>query len=359
MLGFTSKCWWKCSMFCVLIVVSCAPIAAVRLSLESPTGISNLVVPPGGNGVWTFRVRNVGDSAGAVDFTLQERRYNESSFDQYVWTSLSSGCGAASSQLVYSQMLLKLPISSLNVGEARTCSYRIDRTASSRDDLGFRLCSFEVDWVNCYRHQLNIGNLPDTALRVERVGPAAPGSSATLFRLRATNPSAHAISSRIATTACREFSGGIFDTTPYLIDTDFPGSCPTALGEICLNFTGQNFDAVGFELGPIPAQGTNSCLIKLVPRPDPPPSWFNLGPYVTPMYFRDDQVSLADGGLAFDPDIASDQTTMGAPESHSVPISAGAMGLLAILMMMLAGWSQWRLRTAVDSSVSHSSKRAR
>lgn len=339
MLRYVSKWLTQFGMLCTLLVSTSATFAAARLTLESPTEVSNLAIPPGGSAIWVFRVRNNGDSAGPADFGLQERRYGDTAFDQYQWTSLTAGCGEARSAQFFSQMVLTLPISSLAVNEARTCSYRIERSAASRDDLGFRLCSFENDWNNCYRHTLNIGSLPDTTLRVEHVGPAMPGSSASLFRLTAINQSDFAITSRVATTACREFAGGVFDSTPYLIETGFPGSCGTALGEICLNFTGQNFDAMGFELGPIPAQGSNSCLIKLVPRPVSLPTWFNLGPYTTPMYFRNDQVVLADGAIAFDPNAENDRAILGAPDSHPVPINRFALIGLALLLCGLAVWS--------------------
>lgn len=322
---------WGALLCCLL---SGPVFASVLLRLETPLEIHNLIVAPGHSTEYEFRVRNVGTSSGSGSFSLNERRYGQSSFDQYQWTSLTPDCGPVTTSVYYERRVLTLPILTIGVQETRTCRYRIDRQTPSLDDLSLAVCSYEQDWHNCYRHQLNVGSLPDTTLRLERAGPAEPGSNTLLVRLVAENFSAHAIRSRVATTQCREFAGGIFDTPPYDIDTDFPGGCASALGELCLNFTGQNFDAYGFELGPIPAHGSHSCLIKLVPRANPP-TWYGIGPYATEFYFANDNVALSDGGAGFDPNADNGQVIFGLPEASPVPLSRWTAGLLASMVLTL------------------------
>jgi hypothetical protein len=224
-------------------------------------------------------------------------------------------------------------------GETLACRYRVARAASSINDLGFRACVPDGSFGPCHNTNTNTfryGSAPDLALSVQQVLPTPAGSSEPVFRLQLTNRSSHAVLNRTVTTECREFNGGIFDPMPYVIESDFPGGCTTALGETCLLLTGQRHVSFGYNFGPIPAGGSASCLVRLRHHPG------QLSTPSTDLYLINQQLSVLDplfvlsnGGIAIDPNTANDRATLALAGSGSAaPIPLSLSGLLTLALSL-------------------------
>jgi hypothetical protein len=220
----------------------------------------------------------------------------------------------------------------LEPGADLTCSYAIARKAASRSDLVITLCR-PGDFIDCIFRYIAFGTLPDLSLHVVPTEQPAFGSLETTVRVTASNPSASATGDVIVATDCAEFvPGALFGPTPFDIDNDFPGACPTAEDNLaCDNFTGQIFESKGFHIGSIPAQGEVSCLLKLRFR-HPLTEPVSLG-----LQFIESFVPYAAGGIGFDANTGNDRALAGAAPSGTLtptpaPLDARAYAWLALLL---------------------------
>jgi len=224
-------------------------------------------------------------------------------------------------------------------GADLTCDYTMMRSMSSRNDLVFSLCR-PGDFIDCIFRPFSFGTLPDLSLRADAIAPVSIGSLEATFRVTAFNPSPNAVAATSIGTDCAEFFVGGMLTAPFDIDNDFPDACPTSEESLpCANFTGQDATSKGFRIGPIPANGTASCLLRAhFWQPLSQPLSFGLqyvGPFA--MYVL--------GGAGYDSDTLNDRGVMQASPSANgdapmgVPIGymtyalltalIGAMGLLS------------------------------
>lgn len=84
-------------------------------------------------------------------------------------------------------------------------------------------------------------------------------------------------------------------------------------GAACLNFTGQSFHSFAYDLGPAPAGGEASCLVRVVPTG-------GAGPRSAEMGFREDSALLANGAVVFDGNAGNDATGIGSGRVAPVTI---------------------------------------
>lgn len=226
---------------------------------------------------------------------------------------------------------IRLRLGPLVPGATQTCNYRVRRAAASRNDLRFSLCGPLSSFPHC-DYNFHFGTLPALRFQAAQVGQVEPGAATAMVRLTIDNPGPRAVLRRTLTTACAEFGGGLFAPAPFEVETDFAGGCPRAeFGEICLNFTGQNFDSRAFAPGPIPAGGSTSCLVRL--RFTAPLTQ----PVSLAMHFHEEVVPFADGGIGYDPGSDLPTAPFGAAPATAVPTGRTGLAILALLLALVAG----------------------
>jgi hypothetical protein len=226
---------------------------------------------------------------------------------------------------------LDISSSPIAPGADVTCSYTMTRSQTSRSDLVFSLCPTAE--LVCFYPWFFVGTLPDRSLQAEPTTPASIGSRSLTFRVTASNPSPHEIAATSIGTDCAEFFVGGTLTAPFDVENDFPGACPTSDESVlCANFTGQDAISKGFRIGPIPAGGTASCLLRArfwqpLSRP------LSLGlQYVAPW------VPDETGGIGYDPDTSNDRAVLDAGPTGTgdapmgVPIDDRAYALLLVVI---------------------------
>jgi hypothetical protein len=213
-------------------------------------------------------------------------------------------------------------------GGTVTCRYSVRRSAGSRDDLGFQVCAFRNMPVIGCGQRVRRGTLPDLSLAVVAIGPIAGEPGAQLLRLELRNPSTVDVESRIASTECHEFSGGVFAPTAFDVDGEVAGGCPRAGGQPCFNFTGQNFGSQAFQLGPVAAGATASCLVRVRPRGGG-------GTTQVPLALFGDRMVLAGGAVAFDPERVGERGVigLGLGAAQPVPLDRRSGVLFALLVL--------------------------
>jgi hypothetical protein len=249
---------------------------------------------------------------------------------EYTFVSQSDARCAAPALPLGTTGPLRFTIGPLAAGESLRCTWRVTRQATSSNDLMFGACSGNVHWFLCTQ-LIYIGSLPDMQLRATAAEPVAIGASSALVRITAHNPLGAAVTARSVTTECAEFGEPPFlGTSPFEIENDFPGACPSSeRREMCFNFTGQYFDSRGFLVGPTPAGGEASCLLRLrLYEPLTQPVGLDF-------YFTDPEVSLIGGGLAFDPEPDNGVIRLTAAPTGTptpLPLSATTAALLALLL---------------------------
>ncbi len=294
------------------------------------TSTAYFTLPPAGVGEFTFEVRDLAANlqGGSVGGVLE---VPVAAFDQYAFTSLDpAACSVPTVQPYFSSQVVRFAFAAAGSGGFRTCRYRVARAANAGSDLGFNACLLRSQDASPYCSQrVRIGSLPDLELALDTVG--AGTEDGTLLRLRLVNRSSQEVASRVATTDCHEFGGGLFGPTAFELDGDFPGGCPTAFGTACASFTGQRFDSRAFQLGPAPPQGSSTCLVRVVPRG-------NTGLGQVPLFLYRDVVGLPGGAIGFDPLRERETVTVGFGLPGAVPVPVGPAALAAILLsMLLAG----------------------
>lgn len=326
-----------------------APLASAQTSiayrLSFPEELARIqFIAPGQVGDFAFTVTS--ESATSGNARISGRFDSQAvTLTEYVFSSDNpTRCALPQIPAPSYSMYISFVVGPVAPGETLTCRYRVARSVTSTNDLGFRACLPTESYGPCnYSANSNstfrFGSLPDLALSVQQVLPTPAGSSEPVFRLQLTNHSSHAVLNRTVTTECREFHGGIFAPMPYVIESDFPGGCTSASGEICLNFTGQNYDSFGFDFGTIPAGGSASCLIRLR---------HYAGQSSTPsvnMYLIDYSLSsfdpllvLTNGGIAIDPNTANDEATLalaGSGSATPIPMSLSGLMMLGLTLGMV------------------------
>jgi len=306
-------------------------------------------VAPGGSGVFAISVRSRSGPIGNVTVAALSRSPLGTPAGYTFVPRDPSRCAVPVITRPFWDERLNFVVGPIGSDETLVCEYTVTRLATMIHDLGLDVCQPYIvgapfDWEICAQRHL-YGSLPDLSLSAALAGPFLPGATEALVTLRLTNHSDFDVASRVATTECGEFGGGnaVFPSIGFDLETGFPGSCPAANGQDCVNFTGQNNTSHGFELAPVAAHGTNSCLVRIKFAAAAPP-------FSARLYLLDESVRLTGGGIAFDPDGDDDGATirvLGSGDPNPIPLSRASMAVL-MLTLVLAGVAAltWRRRTA-------------
>lgn len=316
-------------------------LVALSASAQSPTAYvlsfpvdaaPNQQIAPGGFGDFVFTVTNTGGNAGLANVDAELDAAPGGHAEYTFVTDDSTRCGLPTLSFPHPfRARAFFSVGPLEVGATFTCRYRVLRASTSTNDINIKLCrpfNFGGWTFRSCDMSYKRGSLPDLALSVEQVAPVPFGASEAMLRLRLTNHSAHAVTGQVASTDCQEFHGGISGRHLFEIETDFPGACTLDEGEWCFSFTGQNFESYGFRFAPLAAHATTSCLVRLrLHRP--------AGAFVSAeLFLYDNNIDLANGGQAFDPQPANDKTVLGVGASghHAIPMTRSALAVLVVLI---------------------------
>lgn len=310
-----------------------APAIAQELgefSVEFPPGQSRQrPVEPGASTTLEFSVRNAGAAAG-IAVVGGNMGYDVTSLAGYAFVAAEPARCPAPVVVQNFGNYVQFRVGPLAPGETLACRYQVTRAVDARNDLGFPLCGRSATYQPCNSPHW-FGTLPALTLRVDPAEPVAYGTRSVLVRVTAGNPTPRAIARRVAGTGCWEFGGGIFGPPPFEITSGFPGSCaPRNDLDQCANFTGQNFSSQELELGPIPANGSSSCLLRLdFTQPLTAPTFIDLN-------FYGQAVAFTDGGTGLDPAASLVAAPLGAAPPSQVPVGRPALGIAALLMALAA-----------------------
>lgn len=276
--------------------------------------------------------RNTSTQSGLIQ--QQAHTYAGNSFAEYTFDNASDPRCAAPTPPTSPGGPLQFVIGPLTAGESLRCTWRVSRSPASTNDLEFGLCNSLTTWFLC-RQRIYVGSTPDLSLHSSAAESVRQGTVSALVRLTARNLSTHRVASRSVTTECVEFEGDGPFSGPFDIENDFPGACPSSdRRELCSNFTGQNFDSRGFLVGPIEAGGESSCLLRL--RLHEPLT----KEMAVDVYFFNDDMSLANGGQAFDPARDNNRARLVAAPNGSdavpLPLAPAAFPLIALMLAVAA-----------------------
>jgi hypothetical protein len=314
----------------LLLACSCSGAAQTAVSTVTlDTAQSQLAIEPGAEGRLVFDVRTFTAGPATVSgFLSGERAW----FDEYVFEPLPpSQCAAPVVTMPGVLERVEFDVGPLDAGATVRCAYRVVRRADSRHDTAFHLCppgQFPVCGLT-----VQVGTLPDLALA------AVPADGSGLVRVSVTNHSARDVTDVTLETDCTEFDGGFFDPAPFDVVGDVPDGCPIAAAKSgCLNFTGQVFDTRAFAVGPVPAGGTRSCLLRLAPFTDGRAAartslpiglrgaWSLFGTLVP----------LDGDASGFDASAGNNRAVLGVQGGNAIPIGAAALVLIAVGVFALA-----------------------
>lgn len=304
--------------------------------MSIPTGADGIVkLQPGESETIAYVIRNA-SSSRQDSVTLPTRVQGaQGAIGEYVFTMLTtSRCGTFAPAA-------PITVDYLDAHEEITCTLRVTRNPSSINDIivGFCVsqCSLSLSYTNAVSH---FGDLPDLSLTSSLIEPVSVGAESAVVRLSARHTGSQIIPSLRLLTQCAQFEGGIGPTSPFLIENDFPGACPSLPALGCLNFTGQTYRQLAFSIGNITPNSEASCLLRL--RFHSPLAAAVSLDMMAPTIFI-----VASGGGSFDPDGSNNIAPMGAaPSTPYSPVHVPAVGTLASLTLAsLLGWYGYRRRS--------------
>lgn len=326
-----------------------APSYALAFYVTLPDGSQQITrtLRPGESATLVFSVENLDVEAGVADpggwyvgDAIPQAEY-------VIDSGTPARCGAMTSTppAYASAGRLRFSVGPLDVGESITCTYRVTRALGSINDLKLSFCPNMFLGLNCLLIPIGdylAGTLPDLALRSTQVGYLPTGAAEGKLRITGTNLSDRDVAEQNIATDCTEFGFGVFNPSPFEIDNNFPGACPSgSYARLCFNFTGMNFSSRNFLVGPIPAHGEASCDLHLRFRhPLTGPLSLGIG-----YYLYGDFVQFADGGIGFDTNTANSMTTLtaapGAPYVAATVPTASRIGLLVLALLLIAGVTRY------------------
>jgi hypothetical protein len=323
-------------MFRSILAAACLLFGAAAADAHTgaPFGFAPLggrpdvqAIAPGQAGSYAFRVTNP-QASGGVAYVHAYLESRIEAVAQYTFVSPNPACGAPDVEMdAPGSFKLFFPVT-LPAGGAVDCQYTVQRAAASSDDLGFLFyepCGLD----ECVVRR---GSFTDQSLSVVPAPQPGDGGDRLTYRLVLRNHATQAGVTRDVSTECAEFGGGIFDPKPFVVENDFPGACPDGESfEGWLNFTGQIFSSYGLRLGPAPAGGESSCLVRLRYPGG------RIEPGSVALFFSSDRAALAGGAVAFDRESGNDATALGyAPNAttHSVPFPRSALALLGGVLLL-------------------------
>lgn len=311
--------------FVACLVIALLPAGAMAASAK-------LVLAPGQSGTFAIPVHNI--SSSSTTLVLQGSYFGPAPVhSEYVFLP-ANDARCAIPQLGNGRS--RVVVGALAAGETLECRWPVTRSAGSRNDLAFGICTDLASTEYCGEFA-HIGWVPDVSLTTHPVGVAREGDTEVTVRVSARNRSDTATAARRIQTECAEFSAPATGAVPFDVANDFAGACPTApLENGCMNFTGTLFERREFFIGPILAGQETSCLLKLRLRA-PLTRDVSLA-----LHFEDFRTPLAEGGIAYDAEASNDSTRIGAAVGggpaapFTLPVGGPATWLLGIGMAFAA-----------------------
>lgn len=296
-----------------------------------------LPLAPGGTTTFTFELRNGTTAAlgGAFGGLMDSPAATLAS---YTFTAADPAqCEAPTVVPRVSYNLLHFPVAAVAPGTTRKCRYLVTRAPGAGNDLGFEACwARDGAFPGFCAGRVRLGTLPDLDLSLETLG--AGSGDTTLLRLRLHNRSAIDVESRVASTHCHEFDGGFVEPVQFDVDGNTTGGCPIANNVHCINFTGVFSVSRAFQLGPVPAGGSSTCLLRVRRMRAE-------GAAQVPLFLNGDGVALPAGAIGFDPRRDGERVLVGLGLPGAVPVPLGPIAPPAIaIAVMFAGLHALRRR---------------
>jgi len=331
-------------LLCAVLLQAAMHGHAQIVQVDIPTNAPRYVpLAPGGSARFAFTVTN--RTLVAVDGAVGgELQVPSATFAEYAFAADEpSLCGPPVLVPRTSFTEIRFPIAALGPGGARTCAYTVQRAPGSAGDLGFRAC-WQADANSdpfCLA-RARLGTLPDLELALDTLG-AGTGDT-TVVRLRLYGRSPLAVGSRVASTGCHEFAGGFLQPTQFDVDGNLPGGCASAVGTFCIGGTGEAPLSRAFRIGPAPAGGSATCLLRIR-------RLRSEGVAQVPLFLSGDRVDLPGGAVAFDPVRERETVSVGLGLPGAVPVPLGPAAPVAIgLAILLAGLYAQRRRGRAQSA---------
>jgi hypothetical protein len=321
-----------CAIACLLLGTIADAHDGVSFGFQPLGGRPDVqTIVPGGNGSYAFRLTNPRANAG-VAYVHAYFESRSEALTQYTFVSPSPACGAPDLEVNASGPLkLFFPVT-LPASGTVECRYVVQRAAGSVDDLGFSVYG-PCGPSGCVVRR---GTLTDQALSVVQAPQPGDGVDRLTYRLVLRNRGARSGVSRDVVTECGEFGGGFFRPVPFMVENDFPGACPDGEAFVgCLIFTGANFNSYGFRLGPAPAGGESSCLVRLR-YPEG-----HIEPGSVPLHFAGDWARFDGAVGSFDRESGNDTATLGfAPGNgaHAIPLPRSVLVWLGVAFVLSGLW---------------------
>lgn len=307
-----------------------------------PVGsLTELVLQPGESAEFSVGVENRSNVPGTANLLVAVNGSESVRAEYTIVSNDLSNCANPTMDGYASYGILNLGVRLLQPGEQQVCSYRITRLPGSRSDLNLGICGFSGTLLNLSSCAYSLktrrgtwvaGTLPDMALRAAPTTEIPYRAVEAFLRITATNPGDREVLAKGMETVCAEFGGGIFGPSPFNIENNFPGACPSIPSQSgCGNFTGMFFSAKAYSIGPIPAHGQASCLLHLRFRQP------LIAPVALGFSFQSVTLPFADGGFGIDPSPANELTALAAgPQAVEVPTAQWFALLLLGLGLLLA-----------------------
>ncbi|MBN8481623.1 MAG: hypothetical protein J0L88_08550 [Xanthomonadales bacterium] len=304
------------------LLLALLPIGALAANVE-------LVLAPGQSGTLVIPVHNPSSLPATV--VLSGYYAGPAPFHSEYEFLTASDTRCAMPQMANHRS--QIAVGPLAAGETLECRWQVARSATSRNDIAFGICT-DVDWPAPCPQFAHVGWAPDMSLATRQVGIAREGDTEIVVRVSARNRSEVPTAPRRIQTECMDFA----NHAPFELRNDFEGACPTApLENGCINFTGTNDERREFFVGAMAPGGETSCLLKLRLR-SPLTREVSLA-----LAFEDFRTPLAGGGIGYDSNPANDATRIGAAIGGGigpVPLPTGgpAAWLLGIVLAVAASW---------------------
>ena len=253
-------------------------------------------------------------------------------------------------------LAIEFPVE-LQANETLRCDYTLVRGAATYFDGYMTICTGPQSNPTTSCNQpavLVVGTLPDVGVSVSQVGAPAAITGETMFRIDLSNASTVPTAESNLYSSCH-FTGATNPalTMPYSIGLGFAGACLSVTARLCNTDFPITHHGWELKVPSIPAGGSASCLVKLLPRdPAGPPIADRFASWLISPFFPGHPIPLRHAGAA---------TTLGQgydmnPNNNvanfmfaqvampATPVPTGNLRLLATLALLLVVFGGYRLR---------------
>ena len=320
---------WMLLLALVCGIGASGQVFAVIFNVTMPPSANPaLLIEPGQSVAFQFDVQNINSDSGIAEvpaFYFESGAFN----NEY---SFSSGQPAACAAPVMSvssggSYQVTFPVT-LAASQLLRCTYQLTRSSGSINDIRLAFGPSGASFVYF------AGTLPDLGIAGE-IAQVPYGATEAVVRISQRNPSPREVAAHLVGTSCAIFAPlNPPPAVPFLIEDGFPGACQSLTRATCgvaFGLSGANWR---FTLGPIPANGEASCLLRLR-FPEPLTSLAQLSVMNGALYTSFSTVQFTDGGTGFDVQVSNNEATFGAsPAPQPVPTN-GWMGLLSLWSIVI------------------------